>query len=222
MSLTLDSTGSDMMTSVTFLNDAPTTSSHGAFVYRKHLCRASLNYPQCALALVRTPAWRDGTSAGEVEGARQRSCSSKPTLLTSDGRTCDSRTELKILNGNGWGQLLSFHHGRTRRDWQRDLNWPTYREERSCVASAGTGNRQVALFEHGSETATHIHEVKKPFDVCAEGLLKKNSRGDGIRTMRRCCHVNCIRRARPYAVGEPSALNGHIAVNMPESAPPRP
>ena len=42
------------MTSVTFLNDAPTTSSHGAFVYRKHLCRASLNYPQCALALLGT------------------------------------------------------------------------------------------------------------------------------------------------------------------------
>src|SRR6185312_10633626 len=53
MSLTLDSTGSDMMTSVTFLNDATTTSSHGAFVYRKHLCRASLNYPQCALALAK-------------------------------------------------------------------------------------------------------------------------------------------------------------------------
>src|SRR6185437_11404161 len=78
MSLTLDSTGSDMMTSVTFLNDAPTTSSHGAFVYRKHLCRASLNYPQCALALA-----PGGMRRGKSCWKRQTSSSSPSTSIST-------------------------------------------------------------------------------------------------------------------------------------------
>ena len=48
----------------------------------------------------------------------------------------------------------------------------------SCVNSTGTADRRAALFEHDLEAATPIPVIRKPFDAIAEGLIRKNSRGD--------------------------------------------
>jgi hypothetical protein len=38
----------------------------------------------------------------------------------------------------------------------------------------------VAQFEHDLQAATLVPTMRKPFDVLAEGLLSKKTRGDGI------------------------------------------
>ena len=44
--------------------------------------------------------------------------------------------------------------------------------------SHGTLGHRTAAFEHARRAVTPVPTMKKPFDVLAEGLISKNSRGD--------------------------------------------
>jgi hypothetical protein len=55
---------------------------------------------------------------------------------------------------------------------------PNMPRRRSYLNSAGTADPRAARFEHDLEVATLVAEIRKPFNVLAEGLLTENSRGD--------------------------------------------
>jgi hypothetical protein len=67
-----------------------------------------------------------------------------------------------------------------RLNWRRDLNCPSFSSERSYITSLETSNLGDATFEQELRVVTLVPAIKMPFDILAEELISKNSRGDRI------------------------------------------
>ena len=63
-------------------------------------------------------------------------------------------------------------------NWRRDLNHALPIAERSFDDHSREFVHRAPLIEHAHRAVTLIPTTTKPFDVLAEGLLSKNSRGD--------------------------------------------
>ena len=63
-------------------------------------------------------------------------------------------------------------------NWRRDLNHALPIAERSFDDPSREFVHRAPLIEHAHRAVTLIPTTTKPFDVLAEGLLSKNSRGD--------------------------------------------
>jgi hypothetical protein len=63
-------------------------------------------------------------------------------------------------------------------NWRRDLNRVLSTPERSSVDSPDSLYNCKVRVENSPRAVTHVPTTKKPFDVLAEGLVSKNSRGD--------------------------------------------
>ena len=62
------------------------------------------------------------------------------------------------------------------------MNYPSWSGETLYAKSAKMFDPNAALIEHPHRGATPIPEIRKPFNVLAEGLFSKKSRGNRIRT----------------------------------------
>jgi hypothetical protein len=73
-------------------------------------------------------------------------------------------------------------NGKPRHEWKSKS--PVYQTPVTCGRTTKTifwwsaSADDAPLFEHGLRAATLALEIRKPFDVLAEGLLNEKSRGD--------------------------------------------
>jgi hypothetical protein len=86
-----------------------------------------------------------------------------------------------ILSGRLEEQRF-YHEGSVYRcrDRRLDLNYSLTGAKRSSVEFTRTIINQDLRVEQGRRVVSPVAAMKKPFDVLAEGLLSKNSRGDEI------------------------------------------
>jgi hypothetical protein len=67
-----------------------------------------------------------------------------------------------------------------KRNWRLDLNRALSCTQRVYVDSANLLYNRKVQVENYPRAATPVPEIRKPFDVLAEGLVSENSRGDRI------------------------------------------